>query len=277
MKKRGPGQQVNQYDKILKENLEAILPGLIRNILGIQAIHNEELPDDIQHTKERKPDVLKKITNQQGETFVLHVEFQVKNEPEMAYRMAEYFIMLLRRYQLPIRQYVIYIGPEKLTMHAHIKCLQMTYQYNLLSLAEIDYKQFLSAEASEEKMLAILGDFNRENPKQVVERIVIQVVKTTNSNFEKLRYIQQLRILSQLRNLHPESLHIMDSIAQYISEENDILYRRGELKGLEKGATKKATEVVTSLLLNTDFSIARIADLAGVTEYFVKKVKRTLH
>jgi transcriptional regulator of met regulon len=41
-KVRQKTRQVNQCDKILHENLE------------------EELPDDIQHTKERKPDVLKK-------------------------------------------------------------------------------------------------------------------------------------------------------------------------------------------------------------------------
>jgi len=47
--------QVNQYDKILRENIEAALPGLIKNLLGIHAVHTEELPDDVQHTKERKP------------------------------------------------------------------------------------------------------------------------------------------------------------------------------------------------------------------------------
>jgi predicted transposase/invertase (TIGR01784 family) len=104
--------QANQYDKIFKENLEAALPGLIKNLLGIHAVHTEELPDDIQHTKERKPDVLKKVTDKSGETFVLHIEFQVKDEPEMVYRMAEYYIMLLRQYQLQVRQYVIYIGAD---------------------------------------------------------------------------------------------------------------------------------------------------------------------
>src|ERR1700760_2477307 len=87
--------QVNQYDKIFRENLEAALPGLINNLLCIDAVHTEELPDDIQHTKERKPDVLKKVTDKNGETFVLHIEFQVKDEGEMVYRMAEYYIMLL--------------------------------------------------------------------------------------------------------------------------------------------------------------------------------------
>jgi hypothetical protein len=55
------GKQANQYDKIFKENIEAVIPGLMQNILGITAISSEELPDDIQHTKERRPDFLKKV------------------------------------------------------------------------------------------------------------------------------------------------------------------------------------------------------------------------
>jgi hypothetical protein len=64
----------------------------------------------------------------------------------------------------------------------------------------------------------------------------------------------------------------MDSVANYLSEEKDILYRRGELKGIEKG--KEA--FVKYLLLNTNFTIAKIAGLSDVTEAFVKKVKKSL-
>ena len=49
-KVRGKNRQVNQYDKILKENIEAALPGLIRNLLNIHAVNTEELPDDIQQS-----------------------------------------------------------------------------------------------------------------------------------------------------------------------------------------------------------------------------------
>jgi hypothetical protein len=68
----------------------------------------------------------------------------------------------------------------------------------------------------------------------------------------------------------------MDSIANYISEEKDILYRRGEKKGMEKGAEKRNLTVVKNLLLKTNFTIANIADLVNVTEAFVKKVKKSL-
>ena len=69
-------KQSNQYDKILKENLEAIIPGLMENVLGITAVYSEELPDDLQHTKERKPDVLKKITDNQGDIYVYRSNFR---------------------------------------------------------------------------------------------------------------------------------------------------------------------------------------------------------
>jgi hypothetical protein len=84
--------------------------------------------------------------------------------------------------------------------------------------------------------------------------------------------INMTRFLAQLRNLEPESLRIMDSIANYITKEKDILYRLGEREGMEKGKEI----VVKNLLLNTDFTVAKIAALSDVTEAFVKKVKKTL-
>lgn len=36
--------QANQYDKIFKENIEAVIPSLMQNILGINAVLLEELP-----------------------------------------------------------------------------------------------------------------------------------------------------------------------------------------------------------------------------------------
>src|SRR5690606_30230322 len=99
--------QANQYDKIIKENLEMTLPVIVREVLGLNIIQSEELPDDIQHTKERKPDALKRVTDSKGNTYVLHIEFQVKSERDIVFRMIEYYAMLMRKYRIPVRQYVI--------------------------------------------------------------------------------------------------------------------------------------------------------------------------
>lgn len=138
-------------------------------------------------------------------------------------------------------------------------------------------------------MFAILANFGEGDPEQIIKDIVTQVINTSDGDFSKQRHIMQLRILAQLRNLEPETLKAMDSIAEYISEEKDILYRRGELKGVEKGieqgmekGIRKGIEQeketsVKILLLNTDFTIAKIAGLNKVTEKFVKKVKEGLN
>lgn len=86
-------KQASLYDKILQENMEAALPGLIKNILKINVVHAEELPDNLQYTKERKPDTLNKVTDDKGNIFVLHVEFQSTNDPNMAWRMEQQLII----------------------------------------------------------------------------------------------------------------------------------------------------------------------------------------
>ncbi|HEX3934042.1 MAG TPA: hypothetical protein VHW43_05150, partial [Puia sp.] len=78
--------------------------------------------------------------------------------PKMVYRMAEYYIMLLRRYELPVRQYIIYIGEGNPTMTDHIRSEQMNYKYQLIPLSTVDYHLLLRSDKPEEKMLAILAN-----------------------------------------------------------------------------------------------------------------------
>ncbi len=51
---------------------------------------------------------------------------------------------------------------------------------------------------------------------------------------------------------------------------------KGMEQGIEKGMAGKSFEVVKNLLLQTDFTVAKIASLANVTEPFVNKVKKNL-
>jgi hypothetical protein len=220
------------------------------------------------------------VTDLAGNTYVLHIEFQVSNEPEMVYRMAEYFVMLSRRYKMEVRQYVIYLGSGRPSMATQLRQGATVFQYQLINFSAIDYKLLLSAKDPRIKMLAILGDFKGTSPGQVVKDIAKQVIETSDGEFAGRRHVRQLKILMKLRNLVGKLVD-MDSIAPYMSVERDVFYHWGQKKGLEKGLvkgeTKKATRLVKNLLLKTDFSIAKIAELAEVTEYFVRKVKKSLN
>lgn len=285
MKKgKNSSRQVNQYDKILQENIEAALPGLIKNVLNINAVKSEELPDSLQHTKERKPDLLKKITDDKGETFVLHIEFQTHDDPDMAYRMAEYLVMLLRMYKIPVRQYVIYIGEGTPSMPNTLTNGKSYFHYEMIAISSIDYHVFLRSENPEEKMFAILANFGNDSPETAVTNIAASVVKNAKGDLERERRKNQLRILAQLRTLVSDKIEIMESVSSFFKEENDIFYKVGEKRGHEKGLEQGRIETsekekilfVKNLLLQTDHTITKIAGLAGVTESFVRKIKKGL-
>lgn len=267
------GKQTNQYDKILKENIEAVIPGLMQNILGITAVESEELPDDVQHTKERKPDALKRITDSLGNTYVLQIEFQVADEPKMVYRMAEYYVMLERKYELPVEQYVIYLGASKPQMSTHLNRKRMKFDFPLISFAELDYHVFLKSTQPEEVVLGVLADFKGDSPEEALSQIIQRIEETTKGDFPLQRYFKQLRVLAQLRNLGDNLKAIaMDSINKFISVEKDAAY----LIGLDKAREQERVKFVVNLLTKSDFSLEKIAEIAGVSNEFVKSIQRKL-
>lgn len=258
--------QASQYDKIFKENIEAVIPSLMQNVLGITTVLTEELPDDVQHTKERKPDVLKKVTDSLGNTFVLQIEFQVSNESEMVYRMAEYYVMLERKYKLPIEQFVLFLGSSKPKMSTNIESKHLKFDFAMIAFAELDFHIFLNSTKPEEVILSVLANFAQETPENALKQIILRLEETTEGDLSLKRYFKQLRILAQLRKLERIlKLIVMDSIAKYIDEEKDVAF----LIGQEKAQVK----FVTNLLLESDFTVEKIAKIASVSVEFVKKVK----
>lgn len=278
-------QQASQYDKIIKENLDVTLPVIIRDVLALDVCDSEELPDDIQHTKERKPDALKKITDSQGKSYVLHLEFQRSDDSEMVYRMADYYIMLLRKYKLTVKQFVIFLSEKNPKMPTNIVNEHLTFDFELIRLNDIDYKLFLRSENPEIKMLGILANYRSDSRYKVVKTIVDGIDKSLAQNLNKSRYFKQLRIFARLRTgVEQELLKVMDSLGSFFKIENDAFYKYGEKKGETKGekrgekkGEKKKTDIVVANLLSelkiTDEQAARIAD---VPVSYIRKMRRAL-
>jgi hypothetical protein len=262
-------KQAGQYDKIIRENLEITLPVIIRDVLGLDITESEELPDDIQHTKERKPDSLKRVTDAEGETYILHVEFQVNDEAEMVYRMAEYSIMLMRRYKLPVKQYLIFLKDIIPAMPVMIDTANHKYSFSLIRIADANYRLFMKADNPEVKMLAILANFGKEENYDAVKSIVDGIKIFTKSDFAESRYFKQLRIFTQLRkNLEQELEKAMISVSEFFKEENDFLYKRGE--------EKKSQVVVEKLIVKLGLSDEQAADIVGVSPEYVAKIRASL-
>lgn len=135
--------QGNKFDKIFRENMQVSLPTIMLHTAGIEVGIGQDLPSDLQYTKERKPDLLRKVSGKRGRDYLLHVEYQTTNDRSMVCRMAEYNVMLRRTYKIrpkqSIKQYVLFFGKRKARMQRSINAEELKYQYKLIQISDIDY------------------------------------------------------------------------------------------------------------------------------------------
>ncbi len=156
----------SDYDKILKENIAALLLPLTEKYLNIKIIDSRELKDKLQTTIEKEPDFIRIVKTDTDEEFILHIEFQTQDEEGMIYRMQEYFGLLRRKHGLPVRQFVIYLGKQPSRMQTQLAPEEVFTGFDLKSLRDYSYESLLDSQVPEEIILAILSDLREENLKK---------------------------------------------------------------------------------------------------------------
>lgn len=112
--------------------------------------------------------------------------------------------MLERKYKLPVKQFVIFLGADNPKMPTELDRERLKFSYPLVSLSTLDYHIFLNSDKPEEIILGILANFKGENPESALKQILVRVKETTKGDFSLNRYFNQLRVLAQLRNLEPQ-------------------------------------------------------------------------
>ncbi len=264
--------QANQYDKIFKENIEAVTMALIEKVLGIQVVYSEKLQTDLPRTLERKPDQLLQITDTSGLTFILHLEFQLADEEAMVERMFEYRAILRRKYKLPIQQHVLFLSDQQPQMATCIEEDNLSFRFYLVWMAQIDYNLFLSSSKPDEVVFAVLGNFGTEDPATVAEKLVERLSKTSSSTLDLEKHLEQLRILANLRKLKPFIEQIMESITKYFKPEEDFLYKKGKLEGKEEGKL----EVIVKFLKEGVLTTKQIASFFEVSEESVEQLRKEI-
>ncbi len=260
--------EANRYDKIFKENLESVTLALVEKVLNIAVASHEKMPVELQRTLERKPDQLLKITDRQGHTFLLHLEFQLADEAAMAGRMLGYRAILQRKYGLPVEQYVLFLSDAVPAMPTRIEQKNLSFAFSLVRLSQVDYRLFLSSDQGDEVVFAVLGDFGSTNPQQAALQIIERLEQTSVSKNELSRHLQQVRILANLRRLTPFIEQIMESITEYIREEDDFLFKKGKQKGKQ--------EAILKFLKDGILTSKELASYFEVSEAFVEDLRKRL-
>jgi hypothetical protein len=226
----------NIYDRIFRENAQTIFIPLIQFQLDIDITRYEALEFKMSRTREREVDFLYKIFDKNGKESILHLEFQTKNEKEMLARIQEYHALIYRKYQFPIRHIVIYLGKRKSTMKNKLEPNLIFSGFDIINITAIDPNQLISTQIPEMVIMALLGDYKKDQLEKILSDIIRKLKTLTGSKDLMSKYINQLLILARIRNLQMIISQKLDDMPISYDVEKDGLY----LKGMEKGIAKSA-------------------------------------
>jgi len=280
---------MGEYDRIIKENIEAILITLGKKLFGFEIKNPRPLTEKLQITIEREPDFLKQITLDDDSEIILHLEFQRYDDQDMIYRMAEYKAILQRKYKIPVRQFVVYLGKDMPKMRTELLADEQITGFTLTNIHDIPVNQVLDSDIPEEIILSILTEYPETDAEEVISKIIHKLKKVAPNEAEFKRSLQQLVTLSRIRKLEGQTEKQIAAMPITYDIETDYLYNKGIEKGIEKGVEKgiqqgieKGIErekiiIIKKALTKKKLTIEEIADLADVSVDLVITIRSQIN
>lgn len=264
------------FDKVLKELFIDLFLPFISEEYGIKKENIGVIDTTVKRTQERRMDFACKVLG--DDEYIIQIEFQTKNDSLIHYRMLDYYEVLARSEDLPVKQLLIYVGKLKMTMKDSIEHPNLKFNFKIANLSEINYHELLDSNLPESVMLAILGDFQNENPKQVIATILdrLRVVVRDDTFLQKCFF--RLEILSELRNLEIETIKQIrnmpitgiDIRKTYFYQEVQRLEREhGREEGREEGI-----EMTAINLLKKGMTIEFVCECTGLSKLRVKELQK---
>jgi hypothetical protein len=234
-----------KYDNLLKTIFYDAMPAFIR-LLGCSPISeylNIEFP--------ARPKMVADVVARLADGRILHIEFQLKNDPRMHWRCFHYFGAIQEQNEgSEVIQFVIYIGNSPVQMKREIVSPSLNYHYEIVDMRDLDPDIFLASPNDVERVLALLCQ--SPEPRTTIRR-VLRSWKSLSGK-ELLENVDRLRTLSHLRKLEtiaieeisqmPFDLDITESVTFKMGEE------RGEERGEKRGEKRGKVKLLTRQLKN---------------------------
>ncbi|MDX2069829.1 MAG: hypothetical protein SFV55_15480 [Haliscomenobacter sp.] len=249
----------NNYDRIFKENIEALLLPLLKKVLGLNPPKLLPIDAKLQVTQEAEMDNIRRVVHDDPALdYGLQIEFHIADE-DLRKRNLLHHALFHSITGLPLRQIVIYGGKSdpRHIIQNHLFTQGLELSFEVLVLKQIPKELFTRSKVPEEVVLAILCDFGKDQPEQVVQQILQHLHKICRSPNRIKKYQKQLLTLSRLRKMEIIVKSQVEAMTIHYDIETDGLF----LQGIEL----KEREFIRNLWLLQEFPLEKIALLSGTS------------
>lgn len=261
----------NIYDRVYKELLGSRAPDILRarQIMDIRS--TTHVPFDLQRTLERKPDFLARCTDSNGSLFILHIEYQTSVDTHIVYRMLEYYALIARKFMLPVKQFVFYVGNRSYTSSETLhQSFDWQYRYSVWNITQHPYGTFLASDYPEEVLLAIHSNFEGEAPEEVIRQIINRLKALSPDKRTLKKYVIHLTTISNLQNLEKEVIKVSSKM-DIIDQRDFPSYKEGKKEGKQLAMLDFAL-----ILLKDGYTPEQIAQRISLPLEKIKELQKNI-
>ena len=253
-------------DLISKQLLRQLAVDFSNQLFGLNIVEAELLSSEQPRVEERRADLVARVKNHEGKSYILHVELQNDNQKHMPLRMMRYYTDLaLEHEDEEIEQHLLYIGKAPLTMSDQVQARKWRYCYNVLDMRRLDSEDFLRSENPDALVLAILCDMGKREPDAVVTHIISELRRLHGSKIDSLNdSLLKLETLAENRNL--QNL-VKEKYKMIVNIERLASYQEGVERGQEQERQKLLLKFLDKL------PPERVAEFSGVPLEKIKAIQ----
>jgi hypothetical protein len=266
----------NQFDRIFKENIEALFHFFAARE-GVKIEKSEEIKDKIQATVEREADFVRKIIFAKKKlNSILQLEFQLGEGKRLPHRLLLYRALLYHEHDLPVKQIIIFLASKPIKMKNYIEQENLYLGFHVVNVCEIPYHEFIKTKAPQAIIMAILADTENQTPDKIVDDVLTALSENAIDEIELNKYLGQLQILSNLRKLQSKVYQKIKTMPIKVDLSKDPMFIEIKELGREEGIELTTITFVRNMLLSGVLSIPQIASIANTSVDFVLKIKKEM-
>lgn len=232
-----------RYDVTLKSIFRSPPQRLLRLLTGQEA--SEILPSEFASVRKRWPDLVVRLLD--GTVF--HAELQSSHDPDMPWRMLEYYALIRGAYpEAPLLQTLLYVGEEPPRFTTIIEERSLRFYYTVRDIREFDCADMLESPCLEESLLAILCRMAdpQATIRHLLGRIALQPPKARADSLEKLVILGGLRRL--VPTIHEEKSEMAIQVNVMENEFLRDIFMDGRQEGQQEGRQEGRQEEGVTLL-----------------------------
>jgi len=269
-------RQGNIYDRIFRENAAHIFLPLVEKILKLSIVSYKTLQVKFPQTAESEVDFLYEITVTTKAKLILHIEFQSNNDAQMLERMQEYHSKIYRKYKLPVKSLVINVGKQAFTARNKLKTEEIFTGYEVINLFELSKDELLSNQVPEVVILALLANYPKGEIETVLRLIIKKLKQIVSTEKDLKRYVNQLLLLSRLRNFGDVSAKIINNMPLLYDVEKDSLYQQGVEQGIGLGIEKGVKQGINKSIILLYEAGSQPTAIAKIFKYDLAKIMQII-